>query len=130
MKEFAKNDYYIQTFFVIVGIAASAIGFQTWAVLAFYFIAGVSQLISFLLRLFINKRKSTLYIVYGITILPVWISLLVIILLKQNNDLTDFFGFILFSALFYSPVMALLYVYDTYNQYKNLNIIIDESIDL
>lgn len=120
MKEFAKNDYYIQIFFVIVGIAISAIGFQTWAIVAFYFIAGVPQLISFLLRLFINERKSIVYIIYGITILPVWISILALILLQQNNDLTDFFGFILFSALFYSPVMALLYVYDTYNQYNNL----------
>ncbi|GEN66424.1 MULTISPECIES: hypothetical protein [Chryseobacterium] len=118
MKEFTKNDYYIQVFFIIAGIVISIAGMNYWGFMAFYFVVGISQLISFLIRLFIKSKKTMAYIIYGIAILPVWISLLMIVLLSHDNSSTNFFGYILIGALLYSPVMAGLYVYDCYKTYQ------------
>lgn len=118
MKEFTRNDYYIQVFLIIAGIVISIVGMNYWGFMAFYFVVGIPQLISFLIRLFIISGKSTGYIIYGIAIIPVWVSMLMITICKQNNDITNFFGYILIAALLYSPLMALLYVYDSYKIYQ------------
>ncbi|REC46609.1 hypothetical protein [Chryseobacterium pennipullorum] len=120
MKEFAKYDYFIQLFVSIIAVITTVAGFQTWGFMAFYVIVGIFQLISFLIRLFIKTKKSVMYVVYGITILPVWSSILCIFLCKQNNGITNFLGYILIGALIYSPIMAILYIHETYHQYKNL----------
>ncbi len=120
MKELAEKDYYIQIFFIIAGIIVSVVGFQTWGSMAFYFVVGVPQLISFLIKLFIKIKKSVIYIIYGVTIVPVWISMLIVTLSEPNNDIVNFFGCILIGALIYSPILSILYVYECHNLYKSL----------
>lgn len=122
MKNFAKNDYYIQFFFLIAGLFSAIIGsFFDFGIMLFYFVVGIPQLISFTLRAFHNYKKSIIYIVYGIFILPVWISLLMIFGLNNEHLITNFFGTILIISLIYSPVLSVMYVYETYTFYKSLN---------
>ncbi|NIF06567.1 hypothetical protein F3J23_14050 [Chryseobacterium sp. Tr-659] len=118
MKTFVKYDYYIQLFSIIAGVVISIAGFEKWRFMAFYFIAGISQLISFLIKLLLDSKKSKEFIIYGILILPVWISILIVFVLKLNNDATNFLGYILIFSLCYSPAMAFVYVYDCYRTYQ------------
>ncbi|UKB81114.1 hypothetical protein [Chryseobacterium sp. MEBOG07] len=114
MKTFTKYDYYIQLFFIIIGPQAFIIGGLSGFIL-FYFIVGIPQLISFLIKLFLGTKKSVSYIMYGIVIVPVWI---IVMILFTEKNLNDFFGYALMAALLYSPVMAVVYVYDCYNTYE------------
>ena len=108
MKTFMKYDFYIQLFFFGAAVlTALALG-----ILYFYFIAGIPQLISFVIRAFQKGKKSIRYIIYGIFIIPVWISLFIVFLFKDNHDIVNFFGYILILSLFYSPILSLFYVFD------------------
>ncbi|RLJ33199.1 hypothetical protein CLU97_2675 [Chryseobacterium sp. 7] len=115
MKAFVKYDYYVQLFFIIIGPQAFTFAGLSGFVL-FYFIVGIPQLISFLIKLFLGKKKSVFYIAYGIVIIPIWIIVTVLFIEKNIND---FFGYILMASLLYSPVMAAAYVYDCYSTYES-----------
>jgi hypothetical protein len=121
MKTFAKNDFHIQLCILIIGLLSIIIGIGLdYGILLFYFVVGIPQLISFLIKAFQKTDKSPRYIIYGFFIMPVWISWLVILGLNNNSDVTNFFGFILVLSGFYSPVLAIVYVYDSYKFYKSL----------
>lgn len=122
MKTFATNDFYIQLLFFLIGlilifldivIIKKGFGFL------FYFIVGIPQLISFCIKAFQETKKSLRYIVYGFFIIPIWISWLFILGFNSNNDVTNFFGCILIVSIFYSPVLAIVYVYDCYKFFKS-----------
>ncbi|WP_415328078.1 hypothetical protein [Chryseobacterium sp. MMS23-Vi53] len=118
MKTFAKNDFYIQLSLFIIGLITVFLGivvFENAVVYLFYFIVGIPQLISFIIRAFQEIKKSWLYIVYGIFIIPVWISWLIILAFNNNNEVTN----VLIASIFYSPFLAIIYVYDTYEFYKS-----------
>lgn len=122
MKTFAKNDFYIQLSFLVIGLITVFLGivvFENATVFLSYFIVGIPQLISFIIRAFQEIKKSWLYIVYGILIIPVWISWLIILAFNNNNEVTNFFGYILITSIFYSPFLAVVYVYDAYEFYKS-----------
>lgn len=120
MEKWITYDYYIQLSCLIIGIIAAFVGiFFGVGFMLFYFIVGIPQLISFLIKAFHQKKKSIVYIIYGIGIIPVWFSI-TIIGLNQDNDITNFFGFILIASLIYSPVLAFLYTYETYKIYQSL----------
>ncbi len=121
MKTFAKNDFYIQLSFLVIGLITVLLGivvFENATVFLSYFIVGIPQLISFIIKAFQETKKSWLYIVYGILIIPVWISWLIILAFNSNNEVTNFFGYILIASIFYSPILALLYIFDCYKLYK------------
>jgi hypothetical protein len=120
MKTFAKNDFYIQFYILLTVIAFIILGIFVlgYAAFLFYFVVGISQLISFIIKAFQKTKKSWMYIVYGIFIMPVWISWLIVLAFNSNNDVTNFFGCILIASIFYSPVLAIIYVYDCYKLYK------------
>jgi hypothetical protein len=120
MKNWITYDYYIQLSCLIIGIIVAFVGiFLGVGFMPFYFIVGIPQLISFLVKTFYQKKKSVVYIIYGIGIIPVWFSIAVIGL-NQHNDITNFFGFILIASLIYSPVLAGLYTYETYKIHQSL----------
>ncbi|MDQ0595137.1 hypothetical protein QFZ37_003506 [Chryseobacterium ginsenosidimutans] len=120
MKTFAKNDYYIQFYILIAGLVSIIIGLELgYGIFLFYFVVGIPQLISFFIRAFQETKKSLRYIIYGFFIMPVWISWLAVLGFNNNNDVTNFFGYILVASVFYSPLLAILYVYDTYRVYKS-----------
>lgn len=120
MKNFAKNDYYIQLCVLIAGLFSILIGIILgYGAFLFYFIVGIPQLISFCIKAFRHTKKSLSYIVYGIFIIPVWVSWMVILGFSNNNDITIFFGYILIAAAFYSPFLAIFYVYDAYELYQS-----------
>jgi len=76
MKTFAKYDFYIQLLILIIGIISIfTIDNSFIEGLSFYFIVGISQLISYIMKLFFKGEKSVLFIVYGIFIIPIWIFL-------------------------------------------------------
>lgn len=127
MKTFIKYDYYIQVLFLIAGINATLVEFQEWNILTFYFVVGIPQLISFLIRLFLKSKKSGRYIVYGIMIIPVWISLLLAVVCKGEEYVVNLAGPLMIYALFYSPILALVYIYDCYSQYETLKLTTDEN---
>jgi cobalamin biosynthesis protein CobD/CbiB len=114
MKTFLKYDFYCQFFFLIVGILAAI--FE--GIPFFYFIVGISQLISFLIRIFQKSRKSVLYIFYGVLILPVWLALLFIICFEKN-DITSYAWFVLILSFVYSPILAAFYLYECYENYES-----------
>lgn len=114
MKAFAKYDFYIQLLF----FGAAVLAALSAGILYFYFVTGIPQLISFAIRAFQKGKKSIRYIIYGIFIIPVWISLLIVYIFKNNHDIINFFGYILILSLFYSPILALFYVFDN-TEYLN-----------
>lgn len=119
MKKFAKYDFYIQVFFIIVGFLVTIIkGLDGW--MLFYFIVGIPQLISFVIKIFLKIQISPLFLIYGIVILPVWISILILKTIGIQHPLTDIPCCIIMMAFFYSPFMALLYVFETHNLYESL----------
>ncbi len=127
MKTFFKYDYYLQITFLI----AYSIGFLiNWLfnlvtnyLLYFYFIVGGIQLLSYLLRALMDYPKDWFYKVYGISILPVWTILLLICigLMKDMEIITEFCLMILVAALFYSPILALGYVFYLYQTNSKYN---------
>jgi len=120
MKTFTKIDYFVQILALIVGFLSIINGFQDMGALRFYFIVGGSQLISFLIRLFLKEKKTPGYITYGIFILPVWIILLVFFLMGPFKY-PAFLLYLLMSSLIYSPVMAVIYIYYCYKKYQFYN---------
>ncbi|MDQ0064139.1 hypothetical protein [Chryseobacterium lathyri] len=116
MKTFAKYDFYIQLVILVAGIIIESIGAFGGA---FYFVVGIPQFVSFLIRAFQPGKKSVLYTIYGILILPVWISLLLVFGLKVHPDIAELLLIVLVASLFYSPVMAVIYIYDNYRLYKS-----------
>jgi len=120
MKNSAKNDYYIQLCILTAGLLSIIIGMVLgYGVILFYFVVGIPQLITYIIKGFQGTKKSLGYIVYGFFIIPVWISWLVLLGFNNNNDVTNFFGYILLASVFYSPVLALIYVYDSYMFFKS-----------
>lgn len=119
MKKFIKYDYYVQLFFLILGPLALIMGGLS-GLIVFYFIIGIPQLISYLIRLFLNIKKAPFYHVYGILIIPVWISVLLIAIFKIGNDIMEIPSTIMMMAVFYSPILAIFYVYECHSMYKSL----------
>jgi len=122
MKTFAKNDYYIQLLFFLIGLILALLDLtiiKKGFVFLFYFIVGIPQLISFCIKAFQETRKSLGYIVYGFFIIPVWASWLVVLVPNSNNDSVNLFGYILMASVFYSPILAIVYVYDSYIFFKS-----------
>jgi hypothetical protein len=136
MKTFFKYDYYLQITFLI----AYSIGFLinwlfnlvTIYLLYFYFIVGGIQLISYLLRALMDYPKDWFYKVYGISILSVWTILLLICIgsMKDMEIITEFCLMILVAALYYSPILALgyiFYLYQTNSKYNQKQKIADQN---
>jgi hypothetical protein len=120
MKTFAKNDFYIQFYVLMAGLVSIIIGIGLgYGIFLFYFVVGIPQLISFLIKAFQETEKSLTYIIYGFFIIPVWVSWLAVLGFNNNNDVTNFFGYILIASVFYSPILAIVYVYDSYKLYKS-----------
>ncbi len=118
MKTFTKYDYFIQLVTLIVCIIGAVMNCKDWKFLEFYFIVGGVQLASYLIRLFLKQKQSSEFRIYGLTLMPVWICLL-LENQKIYNELTAvIMAIFLFFALFYTPIMAILYVYDCYNSYE------------
>jgi len=118
MKTFLKYDYFIQLIILIVCIVGAVIHYKDWKFIEFYYLVGGAQLISYLIRLFLKLKQSSEFRVYGLTIMPVWICLLLVDQ-KIYNELTmALMGIFLLLSLLYTPIMAILYVYDCYNTYE------------
>lgn len=119
MKKFVKYDLYVQLFFLIVGCLVTIIkGWDGW--ILFYFIVGIPQLISFFVKIFLKIRISSLFLIYGVTIVPVWISIVILKIVGSDYQVTGIPVCIVMMAFFYSPFMALLYVFESHNLYKSL----------
>lgn len=119
MKNFIKYDLFVQTFFLIAGCLVTIIeGWEGW--ILFYFIVGIPQLISFLVKIFLKIKTSPLFLIYGIAILPVWISIVILKTIGIDYQVTDIPVCIIMMAFFYSPFMALLYVIESHNLYNSL----------
>lgn len=124
MENYLKYDFYIQLFFLTAGIITECIGYSIEGKTSgvFYFIVGVPQLISFFIRAFRETKKSIAYYVYGLFIIPVWFSLLLAFAIKGDFIVSEILVFIIFSSLLYSPILAFVYVYDSYRLYRKMKI--------
>ncbi|KAB1230916.1 hypothetical protein [Chryseobacterium viscerum] len=118
MKTFTKYDYFIQLIILIVCIVGAVMRYKDWKFIEFYFVVGGVQLISYLIRLFLKLKQSSEFRVYGLTVMPVWICLLLVDQKIYNEFTMALMGIFLILALFYTPIMAILYVYDCYNTYE------------
>lgn len=122
MKKFFVIDFWVQLFvFVLVTIYLLIEYFvfnkdNEW--IYFYFIVGGFQLISFIIKSFSNYKKSILFKIYTITILPIWISLLFIFPLGNINSVAYVLLMILIFGLYISPFLSILYLLDCYLTYK------------
>lgn len=124
MKTFAKNDFYFQlTIFVIISVIV-LISFllrseKLILIYLFYFGVGISQLVSYLIRCSYNYKKSLIFKIYGCLIFPVFLSLILLVISASFDDLAEIFMIIPMLSLYYSPVLAILYLIDCYNFYKS-----------
>ncbi|WEK71359.1 MAG: hypothetical protein P0Y62_07300 [Candidatus Chryseobacterium colombiense] len=121
MKTFFKYDFYVQfTIFIayIIGwliIKHYDLVFENYFLL-FYHVVGGAQLLSYLIRLGIRYPKNLMYVLYGILIIPVWLIYFYDIQIARVGEI---FFYILFSAFFYSPLMAISYIIYTYITYES-----------
>ena len=111
MKQFLKFDYYLQLIvlvgyivYIITQLILGSDSSNTWFL--FYFVVGGTQLISYLIRIFLGFWKDLFIKIYGFMIMPIWIFLGLMCL---DLDI-DLFFFILIIGLFTSPFLALAYV--------------------
>lgn len=120
MKIFLKIDFYIQILFLIAGIVSIFIMTDSYVQgISFHFFVGIPQLISYIVKLFFKIEKSPIFIIYGILILPIWIALLLLEIFKEYHyEVFNLFGGILIGGFLYSPILALLYIFDNYKMYK------------
>ena len=122
MKTFLKYDCILQTALVVgYGVVIAVLMLlgkrHSDFTFSFYFVVGFLQLVSFLIRLNENYPKGFIYYFYGLMIMPVWFILLILVL---GIDFFDFGVVILIAALYYSPVLAVLYLVELYYSYRNV----------
>ena len=130
MKIFFKIDFYLQVLIFIGMVSYLIFEYITANFLKnlfyFYYIVGGFQIFSFFIRIFLKYKKSKSYKIYGILLIPVWITLLLSIFLQGKNiDLGIFnqmgviFYLMLYSAFFYAPILSMIYIYDIKQNIKN-----------
>ena len=119
MKIFFKIDFYLQVLIFIGMVSYLIFEYITANFLKnlfyFYYIVGGFQIFSFFIRIFLKYKKSKSYKIYGILLIPVWITLLLSIFLQGKNiDLGIFnqmgviFYLMLYSAFFYAPILSMI----------------------
>lgn len=122
MKTFLKIDYYVQLIvFVIISIIVLISflvgdGKMIWL---FYLGVGISQLISYLIRCFYDYKKSLRFKIYGYLIMPIFPILFLLAALGGVDSIAKILIILPILAVFYSPFLALLYIYDNYKIYKS-----------
>lgn len=92
----------------------------------FYYIVGGFQILSFIIRHFLNYNKSRFFKIYGILLIPVWITFLLSIFLQVKNidlgilnQLGVIFYLMLYSAFFYAPILSVIYIFDIKQNIKD-----------
>lgn len=122
MKTFHKIDYYVQTtvfFATIIILSFLSIKEDKLEPFFFYYwIVGGSQLISFLVRVFLDYPKSIFFHIYGIAILPIWFGFASALIDFEPGTIFLYFAFL---GLFYAPFMSiffLIYCHETYKKYS------------
>ncbi|MNT05387.1 hypothetical protein D3C71_412330 [compost metagenome] len=134
MKSFFKTDLYVQVFNIICALILLPVVYlyASSYVLLLYIAVGIIQLISYLIRLSMDYKKSTLFRLYGILMMPVWAALLMGItaLSIKSGALAAICLWILFAALFLSPIMAIVYAVDCWKVYKAANYKIQKFLHL
>ncbi|ASK29911.1 hypothetical protein CEY12_07245 [Chryseobacterium sp. T16E-39] len=122
MKTFFTYDFYIQLiiFTVISGIVLIGLIHDNEKIIyLFYFGIGILQSVSYLIRCSYKYEKSLLFKIYGYVIMPIFPSLLGLAIFGNTNFIAFIFIVIPVLSFFYSPIMAILYVRDTYLVFKN-----------
>ena len=124
MKTFFKIDFYVQIVIFFGMISYLIFEYITTdfvnQIFYFYYIVGGFQILSFLVRRFLNYKKSKFYKIYGFLLIPVWITFLLSIFLQGKNidlgilnQMGVIFYLMLYSAFFYAPILSMIYIYDT-----------------
>lgn len=112
MKIKNKIDFYVQATILIASLIALIIFLfaESVYILSLYFVVGIPQAISYLIRLFLFKHKTILMIVYGLLVMPLWI--LIILMSGELGSGVLLMDVYLFLNFFISPLMAIFYVID------------------
>ena len=130
MKTFFKIDFYVQIVIFFGMISYLICEYITTdfvnQIFYFYYIVGGFQILSFLVRRFLNYKKSKFYKIYGFLLIPVWITFLLSIFLQGKNidlgilnQMGVIFYLMLYSAFFYAPILSMIYIYDIKQNIKN-----------
>ncbi len=119
MKTFLKIDYYIQTLVLVVTLLTlvllSAYQASNRVIFYYYYIVGGSQLVSFLVRIYLPYKKNIFFHLYGISIIPIWLGLLGAYLDIEFLTYLMVFAMI---GLFYAPIMSIFYIFYCYDATK------------
>ena len=128
MKTFFKIDFYVQIM-ILFGMVSYLIyeNITTYYVrnlFYFYYIVGGFQILSFIVRYFLNYKKSKFYKIYGILLIPVWITFLFLLQDKKIdlgflNQLGVIFYIMFYSAFFYAPILSVIYIFDIKKTLEN-----------
>lgn len=134
MRSFFKTDLYVQVFAIICALILLPVVYLYASnyLLLLYISVGIIQLISYLIRLSMGYKKSTIFRLYGILMMPVWAALLIGItaLSIQSESLTTICLWVLLAALFFSPIMAIIYALDCRKVYKATHYKIQKFLQL
>lgn len=121
MKTILKYDYFLQLTVLILSVSwlsVDLIFLKGYNFFWFYPLVGLTQLFSFIVRLFIPYKKTSLFILYGIIIMPVWIAIFLVLAFNLQEAVVSPMLLLMIAALFLSPPMAILYVLDCRAVYK------------
>ena len=130
MKTFFKIDFYVQIVIFFGMISYLIFEYITTdfvnQIFYFYYIVGGFQILSFLVRRFLNYKNSKFDKIYGFLLIPVWITFLLSIFLQGKNidlgilnQMGVIFYLMLYSAFFYAPILSMIYIYDIKQNIKN-----------
>lgn len=119
MKTFIICDFYLQILFLISGIVSAFTCESYFQGIPFYFIVGFPQLISYIIKLFLDVERSSISFIYGFFIIPIWICLTLNMFFGEySHELNNILMIVPFYGLFYSPILAILYIIYCYKLYK------------
>ncbi|WP_312076403.1 hypothetical protein [Chryseobacterium sp.] len=124
MKTFIKYDYYTQAFvaicFVIL-LVVDVVSLQKGYSWIAYFVMAAFHTVSFLIRIFSkNYAKRISFKIYSAASLTILISLLLIIVFKDNSFITEFLAFVLVIGIPLTPILAICYLIIVHQDYEKL----------
>lgn len=111
MKTFLKIDYYLQLTvflaYIVFGITYGFFNDKLFIIwIAFYFVVGGFQLVSYIIRIFTGSRNDLFIRFYGFMIVPIWI----VLLFDRLGITIDRLSFIPAYGLLTSPFLSITYL--------------------
>lgn len=124
MKTILKFDYYWQTSLILLMVVYTVFDFTVQSgshLLYYHFVVGISQLVSFVMRIYFLGAKGKFITVYGFLVIPVWFAL---IASQINFPFDDIRAGFLYQGFIICPLISFFYpfyIHEADQKYEKCN---------